>query len=47
MELSASHCDSEEDFHIFFSELTDFNKPIPLLTWVENELVVIDMGNLS
>lgn len=47
VELSASHRDSEEDFHTLFGESTDFNKPIPSLTWVENELAAMDMGNPS
>ncbi|KAH1971020.1 hypothetical protein KXV92_007648, partial [Aspergillus fumigatus] len=47
VELSASHRDSEEDFRTLFGESTDSNKPIPSLTWVENELAAMDMGNPS
>jgi hypothetical protein len=47
MDMSTSHCDSEDDFLTLFGELTVSKKPIPLLSWLENELAAIDMENSS
>jgi hypothetical protein len=47
VDISVPHCDSEDDFLTLFGESTVSKKPIPSLSWLENELAAMDMENSS
>ncbi|GIJ92756.1 hypothetical protein Asppvi_002034 [Aspergillus pseudoviridinutans] len=45
--MTASNNDSDDDFLMLFGGFTVSEKPIPPMSWVEDELAAMDMDNLD